>query len=49
MLMTDELKKELSYKYDIDIFYCVTDFNKKLFELILLVPHFGFYNSSFKP
>lgn len=28
------LKKELSYKYDIDIFYCVNDFNKDLFKIL---------------
>lgn len=28
------LKKELSYKYDIDIFYCVKDFNKDLFDIL---------------
>lgn len=28
------LKKELSDKYDIDVFYCVTDFNKDLFDIL---------------
>ena len=28
------LKKELSHKYDIDVFYCVTDFNKDLFDIL---------------
>ena len=28
------MKKELSDKYQIDIFYCVTDFNKDLFDIL---------------
>lgn len=28
------IKKELSYKYQIDIFYCVTEFNKDLFQIL---------------
>lgn len=28
------LKKELSYKFDIDIFYCVNEFNKDLFSIL---------------
>ena len=28
------IKKELSYKYQIDIFYCVTDFNIDLFQIL---------------
>ncbi len=34
------LKKELSNQYDIDIFYCVTDFNKDLFEILEVIKNY---------
>lgn len=34
------LKKELSYQYDIDIFYCVTDFDKDLFDILEKVKNY---------